>query len=99
MLGKLKQFKDAKNKLKEMQNNLSQESIEGTAAWGKIKITMDGTQKITGIDIDPELLSPDKKAKVEDGIKDAFADCLKKIQKVMMSRMKDSDINLSDFMK
>ncbi len=64
MFNKLKQFKDIRSKAKEIQSALANEKIEGSAGWGKVKITMDGNQRVLDVTIDPSLLS-DAKALVD----------------------------------
>lgn len=88
MFEKLKQFKDLRDKAKTLQSALATEKVEGTAAWGKIKIEMDGNQAITAVSIDEELLKPSEKSKLESGIKDALGDALKKAQRKMLEKMK-----------
>ncbi|MFH1565183.1 MAG: YbaB/EbfC family nucleoid-associated protein [bacterium] len=97
MFNKLKQFKDLRDTAKELKNSLAEEIIEGSGGWGKIKIKIDGNQDIKSVEIDPEYLSPDKKEKLQNDIKDAFNDGIKKIQKVMAEKMKNSDLDLSKF--
>ena len=87
MFNKLKQFKDLRDKAKELQSTLGKETAEGTAAWGKIKVRINGTQNIESVSIDPSILS-DQKA-VEDGMKDAFNDAISKIQKIVAMKMRD----------
>lgn len=87
MFNKLKQFKDLRSRAKDLQTNLEKESVEGSAQWGKIKVTMDGTQKIKHVSIDPSALSD--KASLEAGIKDAVNDAVGKIQRVVAGKMKD----------
>ncbi len=97
MFSKLKQFKDLRDTAKELKNSLAEEIIEGSGGWGKIKIKIDGNQDIKSVEIDPEYLNPDKKEKLQNDIKDAFNDGIKKIQKVMAEKMKNSDLDLSKF--
>ena len=87
MFTKLKQFKDLRNQAKTMQNALSKESV--TASSGDVSITLDGNLVMTGISISSDLLSPDKKDKLEAAIKDAHADAIKKIQRIMAVKMKE----------
>ena len=97
MFEKLKQIKELKDKAKVLQDQMSTIQCTGSAGWGsKVKITMDGNQQITSIDIDPELLKPEYKEKLQGLIKDAFADTLKQVQKAMASKlsaMKDFNLN------
>ena len=87
MLNKLKQFKDIRSRAKGLQDALSQETAEGSASWGKIKVVVDGTQKIEKVTIDPSLAS-DVKA-IEQGVKDAANDAMQKIQKTVAMKMRD----------
>lgn len=89
MFAKLKQFKDLRDQAKKIQSALAEENITAETLGGKIKLTMDGNLGIASINIDPELLSPDKKEKLEAGIRDAHGEALKKIQKIMALKMRD----------
>jgi len=87
MFNKLKQFKDLRDQAKQMQNALSTESAEGSGAWGKVKITMNGNMEITKIDIDDELMG--NKEKLASAIKDAHKEAMKRVQKIMAKKMQD----------
>ncbi|OGH60054.1 MAG: nucleoid-associated protein, YbaB/EbfC family [Candidatus Magasanikbacteria bacterium RIFCSPHIGHO2_01_FULL_33_34] len=89
MLNKLKQFRDLRSQAKEMQDNLSKESVTVKSAGDKVVMTMDGNLKMTGLAIDNDLLNPDKKQKLQDAIKDAHADAMKKMQRIMAMKMKE----------
>ena len=89
MFNKLKQFKDMRDQAKTMQSTLAQESVTVKAAGDKIILTMDGNLSMTGLAIDDELLDPTKKEKLQEAIKDAHKDALKKIQRIMAMKMKE----------
>ncbi len=89
MLTKLKQFKDLRSQAKELQSQLSSESVSADAAGGKVVLTMDGNLALTGVAIDDELLHPDKKEKLQDALKKAHGEALKSMQRVMAMKMKD----------
>lgn len=89
MFQKLKQFKDLRDQAKKLQSALSEENITSETLGGKIKLTMDGNLGIAKLDIDPELLTPDKKSRLESGICEAHGEALKKIQKIMALKMRD----------
>ncbi len=89
MFEKLKQFKDLREKAKTLQSALATEKVEGTAAWGKVKIEMDGNQQVTTVAIDDSLMAASEKAKLQDGVKEALNDALKKAQRKMMEKMKE----------
>jgi len=87
MFNKLKQFKDIRSRAKVLQDALSKEHVEGSASWGKVKITMDGNMSVKTVEIDPSLLSD--KHSCESGIRDAVNDAIGKMQKLMATKMKD----------
>lgn len=70
-----------------MKQMLAQESVSADSVHGQVTIVMDGNQEILSIDINPELLSPDNKEKLENGIKDALAEAIKKVQRLMAQKM------------
>ena len=89
MFNKLKQFKDLRDQSKKLQDVLSKESITVRAAGDKIVMTMDGNLGISALAIDDELMSVDKKEKLQNGIKEAHAEALKKMQRVMAGKMQE----------
>lgn len=89
MFNKLKQFQDIKKQAKALQDQLSGESVTVKAAGDKVVLTMDGNMKITGLAIDDEMMSVDKKEKLQDAIKKAHADASKQMQRIMAMKIKD----------
>lgn len=87
MFNKLKQFKDLRSQAKALQDELAKETI--TVSSGGVSVTMNGNLAVTDITIDEDLLTPDKKEKLEKAIKDAHGDALKKIQRTMAMKMKE----------
>ncbi len=94
MFNKLKQLKDLRDQGKRLQELLSGESASADAAGGKIVLTLDGNLQMSGLAIDPELLTPDKKEKLENGIKEAHREALKKIQRTIATKMQASGMNI-----
>jgi len=89
MFNKLKQFKDLRDQAKEWQTKLAEESVTIQAAGGKVVMTMDGNLAMTGLAIDDELLSVENKERLQNGIKEAHKDALKKMQQIMAMKMKE----------
>ena len=87
MLSKLKQFKDLRSQAKKMQSALADEST--TVDEGGVTLTMDGNLGITGLAIDNDLLNPANKEKLQNKIKEAHKSALKKMQRVMATKMQD----------
>ncbi|MFH1790042.1 MAG: YbaB/EbfC family nucleoid-associated protein [bacterium] len=87
VLSKLKQFKDLRQQGKKMQNAMADQSI--TTNKGGVALTMDGNLKIAGLAIDDDLMNVSSKAKLQENIKDAHDEALKKMQRVMASKMQE----------
>jgi DNA-binding protein YbaB len=96
MFNKIKQYRDLRNQTKNLQNQLSQEIIEAQALSGRLKIKMDGNQKVQSVEVDPELLNSEKKKELEDGLKDLYDNAQHELQQVMMQKMRSGNINLPD---
>lgn len=86
MFNKLKQFKDLRDQSKKIQSGLAGKTVEGSAAWGKIKMVMDGNQSVTRVTIDQELLQ--NKSKLEQAVKDVINETIKKSQRLMAEQVK-----------
>jgi len=89
MFNKLKQFRDMRTQAKDLQSKLAQESVTVDSAGKKVILTMDGNLTMTGLAIDDELMAVDKKEKLQSAIKDAHGDAIKKIQRIMATKMKE----------
>ncbi len=87
MFNKIKAIKDLRDKAKSMQSVLAEVHCEGSACWGKVVVNIDGNQQVQTVKIDPEMMQD--VAKLQDGIKEAFNDAMKKLQKELASKMKD----------
>lgn len=90
MFSKLKQIKELRDQAKKAQDLFKDITVVGSAVRDKVMVTMDGNLKVQGVSIDPELLNAESKDKLESGIKDAFAEAVKRAQKEMASKMKSS---------
>ncbi len=69
------QMKDAmalKARLGKMERELKKARLSSDAQGGRIRITVDGTGEVQSIEIDPELLSPNRKKDLEKGLAYAF---------------------------
>lgn len=86
MFNKLKQFKDLRDKAKELQTILAAEKAEGSSGWGKVKVVLNGNQQCVSVTIDPSATAD--KTKLEEMLRDAFNDGMGKIQKVMADKLK-----------
>lgn len=92
ILNKLNQFKDLRNQAKNLQSQLKEESV--TCSASGVSLTMDGNQDIISINIEDSLMTPEKKTKLESALKEAYGDALKKIRKILVTKMQASGIKL-----
>ncbi len=85
MFSKLKQFKKAR----ELHGKLSQERAEGSGGWGKVKIVANGAMEFVSVTIDPELLAPAAKDKLEAAIKEAGTNAVRSAMQIMAKKAQD----------
>lgn len=78
-----------RDQAKELQAKLAAESVSVNTAGGKVVMTVNGTLEMTGLAIDPELLTVDKKSKLEEAIKEAHREAMKQMQRIMAMKMKE----------
>lgn len=85
MFNKLKELKDLRDQGKKMKAMMDDIIVVGASGGNSVMITMNGSHEILGVQIDEAL----DRARIGDGVKDAFADANKKLQTEMMKKMKD----------
>ncbi len=78
MFSKLKQFKDLKQQAKTMESELATVISEGEAAWGKVKVTVNGNRDMIGCIIDPSMTAD--LPKLQEALCEAHKDAIKKMQ-------------------
>lgn len=69
-----------KTKAKQMEDELAKVSSEGSAAWGKVKMVLDGNRTIQSVSIDDSFMTPGENQKLCEALKEAHKDALKKMQ-------------------
>jgi DNA-binding protein YbaB len=85
IVSKLKQFRDLREQGKKFQNAMSGESV--TVNNSGVTLTMNGNMEIDGLAIEDSFISIDKKEKLQNAIKDAHKDALRKMQRIMAQKM------------
>lgn len=68
---------------KKMQNKMREKKIRGESKNGMVIIFMNGAQEFEDIFIDEQYLDPDMGDAIKNGMKEAFKDYQKKLQKDM----------------
>jgi len=95
-IGKLKQVWDMRKAAKTMKSALSDILVTGEAVNKQIKVSMDGNQKVTAIDLAPELLKSDNKTVIEQGLVEAQAKAQKKLQEIMAAKVRSGELEIPD---
>jgi len=72
-----------------MEQELASVTAEGSGAWGKVKMVVDGNRNIQSVSIDDSLLVPAEKEKLQEAIKEAHRDALKKMQFSLAKKLQE----------
>ena len=83
----MKQFQQMQAKMEEIQAELEQTEIEGTAGGGMVKAVVNGKLDVTGIVIDPEVVDPDDVEMLQDLILAAISQAKEKAQQLQQEKM------------
>ena len=83
----MKQFQKMQAKMEEIQAELEQTEVEGTAGGGMVKVIANGKQDILEIKIDPEVVDPEDVEMLQDLIVAAVNQARQKAQELQADRM------------
>jgi DNA-binding YbaB/EbfC family protein len=86
-LGLMKQATQLQAKMAEMQAELDQVTVDGTAGGGMVSVTMSAKGELKGVRIDDSLIKPGEKEIIEDLIVAAHADARRKAEAVLAEKM------------
>jgi DNA-binding YbaB/EbfC family protein len=87
-LGLMKQAAQLQSKVQEMQAELDQIEVEGTAGGGLVTVKLSAKGEMKGLSIDSSLVKPEEKDIIEDLIVAAHGDARRKAEAVMQEKMK-----------
>jgi hypothetical protein len=87
-LGLMKQATQLKAKMEEMQAELDQITVDGSAGGGMVTVTMSAKGDLKGVGIDDSLIKPGEKEIIEDLIVAAHADARRKAEALLADKMK-----------
>ncbi len=76
----MKQAQEMQAKMAELQDSLSELSIEGSAGGGMVRVTLNGKAEMRAIKIDPALVDPAEVEVLEDLIVAASNDAKAKVE-------------------
>lgn len=84
LFDKIKDVNEMRKQAKQIELVLAQEQVTGQSSGGKIKITMDGNQKVLSVEVD-ESVAGDK-SEVARHIRSALEDLTGKHKKLLQSK-------------
>jgi DNA-binding YbaB/EbfC family protein len=86
-MGMMKQAAQLQTKLQEMQAELEQIEVEGSAGGGLVTVRLSAKGELKGVAIDDSLLKPGEKEIIEDLLVTAHQDARRKAEAVMQDKM------------
>jgi nucleoid-associated protein EbfC len=84
----MQQAQALQERLKQVQEEAAQKTVEANSGGGMIRATVDGSGRVRRIDIDPALLAANDKAMIEDLIVVAVNDGLRRVQEMVAEEMR-----------
>ena len=84
MMGQLQKLQE---QLQQAQEKLAEETVEGTAGGGAVKVTLTGDQRCTAVEIDPEMLEDADAEMVQDLVLAAVNNALDKSRELAADRL------------
>ncbi|RYG61205.1 MAG: YbaB/EbfC family nucleoid-associated protein [Alphaproteobacteria bacterium] len=87
MFGMLKKAQEMQKGLQTVQAELAKTEVDGQAASGAVKVTINGTHEILKVSIQPSVVDTDDLGMLEDLVKVAFNDALAKANELAKSKM------------
>jgi DNA-binding YbaB/EbfC family protein len=83
----MKQLQKMQAKMEEIQAELAEMEIEGTAGGGMVKVVVNGKQELLEVKIDPEVVDPDDIEMLQDLIVAAVNQARQKAQEMQNEQM------------
>ncbi|MBR5280126.1 MAG: YbaB/EbfC family nucleoid-associated protein [Clostridia bacterium] len=83
----MQQAQQLQREMAKEQEELEATVFEGTSGGGMVKVTMQGSKKVTGVELKPEVVDPDDVEMLQDLIVAAINDCTSKIDAVSEEKM------------
>jgi len=87
MMQQMKQLQEMQARMVAEQEALGEEALDVSVGGGMVTVTMTGHQKLTGVRIDPRLLSPDEAEMLGDMLIAAVNQAVEQTQKLAADRM------------
>lgn len=88
MMSMMKKAKEMQEKMRQIQDEIANLQITGTAGGGLVSVTLNGQNTITAIKIDPSLIKPEDTEILEDLIMAAHNEAKVKIEAAAAEKTK-----------
>ena len=79
----MKQVKKLQEQMQQMQAELKNKTVEGTAGGGMVTVTMNGHKEVLAVRIQPEAVDPDDVEMLEDLVRAAVNNALKAVDEMI----------------
>ncbi len=89
LMGMMGKVQEMQAKMGEIQEEIENTIVEGTAGGGMVSVTLSGKGALKGLNIDPSLLNPDEGEILEDLIIAAHADAAGKAETAKNEKMQE----------
>ena len=83
----MQQAQAMQEQLEKASEQINAMEFEGSASNGLVKVTVTGENRVTAVNIDPEILNPDDKEMIEDMVMIAVNDAIEKADETKKSRL------------
>ncbi|CAN2042255.1 putative nucleoid-associated protein YbaB [Candidatus Magnetomoraceae bacterium gMMP-15] len=83
----MKQAQKLQNKMLKIQDELAQQSVEGSSGGGMVKVVATGKQQIISVEIEKEVVDPEDIEMLQDMVTAAVNDALNKSQEMVSQEM------------
>ena len=83
----MRQAQKMQQQMEEMQKQLEEQTYEASSGGGMVTVTVTGKREITAIHIDPQVIDPDDVEMLEDLVKAAVNEALRKGEEARESAM------------
>lgn len=87
MAGMLKQLRQVQGDLLKAQKELAKETVVGESGKGAIKVTVTGDQRITDLEIDPGLTSPENVGRLKELLVEALNNALNESREMAKKKL------------
>lgn len=88
MFDRAKKLYDLQKKAKVLQRELKETEIEARSQDGTVVVIFNGEQHLKSVQIDPSVLTPEKKALLERNLQNTIAEAISKAQAVAAEKSK-----------